>query len=199
MTKVTPRCIRPFTPWRPEPAATSKKWSKRVCRRSALSCRFIGSAARTDPCPPRTRTQPPDFLEDLLLIFGPEPPVLLVEARARLPATQETARTDVQVRPGSACSLWEPSPRPKEIHATHHRHVATSPPMPEASGDARSQIHRLSQLQENPRRDRGRFDPEGAGEVRRTWRHARRPSSSVRIRPFHPYLEDEDGHPVAVP
>ncbi len=87
----------------------------------------------------------------------------------------------------------------------HHRHVprchqpAGAWRCSEALGDARSQVHRLPQLQENPRGDRGRFGPEGAGDVRRTWRHLRRPSSSVRIRPFHPYLEDEDGHPVAVP
>ena len=192
----------PFTPWRPGPVVVSRSWSEKVCRRSALSCRFIGSDAHADPCPPSTRTQ---VLEDLLLISGPEPPVLLVEARARPPGTQRTARTDVQIRPGSGCSpcgaITTTKGGPCDTTATFH--VATSPPVP---GDATGVRCRaptwFTGYPSSPRTHDGiggRFGPGGAGDLRRTWRHPRRPSFSVRFRPSHPYLEDEDDHPVAVP
>ena len=91
---------------------------------------------------PAPREPEPDFLEELLLIFSPEPPVLLVEERA--PSTRHAEdrenRCPNSLRIGlfSMGAITTTKGGPCVTTATFH--VATSPPVP---GDAGSEVRRV--------------------------------------------------------
>ena len=91
---------------------------------------------------PAPREPAPDFLEEPLLIFGPEPPVLLVEERARRStrhAEDRENRCPNSPRIGlfSMGAITTTKGDPCDTTATFH--VATSPPVP---GDARREARR---------------------------------------------------------